>query len=174
MKLSKKQLVEKNQLVEMILNEVLTSLSSKIREMVANEIDIERKRVRKQLLEEFRDRLKKPLTESARHAQQPAHFPAQKKRIDTGDRMINNILEDVESDMETMVPEFKFEAEHTVRDVVNETTKRPSPSAAGLWKPSEGEAYNFDPLKMDPTQIDWSNMVDALEARSSALPGDQK
>ena len=175
----------KQQIIEAVINEIMKGVSTRIREIVREEVDIERKRVRKQLLEELREQFDSPQQVSRPTQSRPdpmthGHPPAPKKtRIDTGDNTINAILEGIQTDMEDMVPEMKFAAESTVGDVSKQMVleHRTTPSSeyrgTGLWKPDAGEAYDFDPKRMDPSQIDWSNMVDALENKT-ALPGDRK
>jgi hypothetical protein len=170
--------VNRKKLVEMISNEILVSLNSKIREIVAQEIDIERKRIRKQLFEEFRPLLKKKTVHPVTHLAPPSLPP--RVKIDTGDRTINSILEDVKSDMELETPSFHlepegksmFQPETTIKDVskkmINEHRKT---ETGGIWKPEPGEAINFDPQRMDPTKIDWSSMVDALDERAAKSTG---
>lgn len=168
--------MNKQQLVESIISEIMKGVSRQIREMVREEIDIERKRLRKQLLEEFRQ----PLEES----RQPSHRDADysppprptRKKIDTGDHVINSILDDIQTDMNGMAPDIRFQPEATISDVsghrqpMTETRRAPG---GPLWKPESGEGFNFNPLTMDPAQIDWSSMVEALDQKK-ALPGDRK
>lgn len=171
--------MNKQEIIELVIEEILKGVSTRIREIVREEVDIERKRIRKQLLEEFRGEERR--TPTKEHITQPAArtdlFPKKKVKIDTGDREINSILESIQTDMIDMAPEMKFEPETTFEDAsqqrVTETKKIQESTKTGLYRPPQGEAYNFDPATMDPSQMDWTPMVDALE-NQTALPGDRK
>jgi len=162
--------MSRQQIVESVIEEIMKGVSTRIREIVREEIDIERKRVRKQLLEEFREKLSHP-TQVAQNRPAP---PKKKLSIDTGDRLINSILEEVQTDMVEMGPDMRFEPETSIDEVSHQMlSENRRTNNGGLWKPaSKNEAYNFDPLKMDPSMIDWSNMVDALEDQNK-LPGEK-
>ena len=160
--------ISKQQLVETIISEIMKGVSAQVRTIIREEIDIERVRLRKQLLEEFRDHQGTALRPM------PAPTPSSKRKtsIDTGDHAINSILESIRSDMEDAAPEMRFEPQQTVETVSHQMINEQRRTSTGeLWKPPDGEGYDFDPLKMDPSQIDWSNMVDALDKKGNHLPG---
>jgi len=159
----------KQQLIETITSEIIKNVSTKIREIVREEIDIETKRLRKKLLEEFRG-------DSNGAYQQPIaspSFPLKKTKIDTGDRAINSILEEIQSGIDGMAPDIKFAPETTIADIsktqkITENHQIVNQNS-GLYKPPPGEGYNFDPRTMEPSQIDWGPMIDALEAKTPGV-----
>lgn len=171
--------VSKKQLVDSIIDEVMKGISTRVREIIREEFDIESRRFKKRLLEEIRAQDDdepdiSAVYEPRQKKSQPVRKPV--KKIDTGDQAVNAILEDVQADMESMMPELTFMADTNVQDVSQKMVTEhheAAPEHGKLWKPAKGEAYNFDPRSMDPAMINWEHMVDALDNRD-ALPGDRK
>ena len=160
--------MNKQQLIETVISEILKGVSTRIREIVREEVDIGHRRIRKQLLEEFRrNGHSQPVIAKSSISQK-------KTAIDTGDQTINSILEDISSNMEEdMMPEMKFTPEATIEDVSKQmvTETKTVDSSNKFYKPAEGEAYNFSPLTMDPAKIDWSQFVEKMDEKK--LPGDK-
>lgn len=164
--------MNRQQLIETVISEIMKGVSRQVREIVREELDIEKKRLKRQLLEELsadysditRD------SEVMRELKKQLPSPPQKK-IDTGDQTINSILEEVRTDMEDMVPEMRFIPETTISDVTKNRTNRPvQPQQITEW--NEDTAHKFNPAIHDPSQIDFSNIVEALE-KTDRLPGER-
>lgn len=183
--------INKKQLVEVLSREIFNNVSRQIRELVREEIDIERRRLRRQLLEEFQSEprpvVQRPPAPVQRPVQRPPHLikplvtkPAKARgTIDTGDPTINSFLDEIKIEKGDMSvfggdPSAMFredESQHVIepsssfREAAHQGALNEQRKHSNLWKPAPGEAYNFDPTSMDPTKIDWTQFMDALEER---------
>jgi hypothetical protein len=156
--------INRRQVVETITNEIMKSISLQIREIIREEYALEGKKIRKQLLEEFGSNDRRP----QQSTQQQFLPPMQRKtKIDTGDRVLNSILDEIKIDEEVDQP-INFTSKTNIQ-AITEEIKKPK-SQTSLYQPQPGEGYNFDPRTMDPSQIDWTTMVDKLEERNNPLP----
>jgi len=159
-----------NALADLIMKEI----SSQIREIIREEFDIESKRLKKQLLESFNNTkisTKVPAQKQQVHiVKQKAPHLIEKKKIDTGNDLINEIMDEipVEEKVENALEGIDFSPTTTFQEAtkqsINET--RRMNSGREVWKPEPGEAINFDPNTMDPTKIDWGEFVDEVDKRA--------
>lgn len=151
--------ISRQKLVEALSRDILDNVSRKIREIVREEIDIERKRLRRQLLEEFQERVpQKQLLREAPVSRKPFEnvIPREKlappkKKAYTGSREIDEILNNLTPDEEPYPTDTGdgFGAAIVTQDESPEET-----------------IANFDIRRDDPTQLDWSAMMEAVDERA--------
>jgi len=156
--------VSKSQLVEILSREILSNVSRQVREIVREEIDIEKKRLRRQILEEVRESMGSNGNgqSTLREAMAPAKrkpfqnvvpqrnlLPQSPKKY-TGSSEIDSILNEIRVD-----------------DVPDEDS---SDMGDGFGQPrvsqEEVDVANFNPKMHDPSQVDWSAMVEAVDQRA--------
>ena len=158
--------VNTKQLVEVLSREIMKSVSRQIREMVAYEIDIERKRLRKQIMEEVREQLGsgtvlredvRPVGKQRRPFQnvvpQKTLTPKAKRYDLTGNPEVDQILSEIK-------------VEEEVASGLNEVQDMGDGFGQPMVSQEDGDAINFDPKRDDPTQMDWSAMVEAVDQRA--------
>jgi hypothetical protein len=178
--------VKKSQ-IDALANLILKEISTQVREIIREEFDIEAKRLKKQIFEDLKARnviVMKPNREVSKNAiqKQQVHIVrkaphlVEKKKIDTGSDLINDILEDipVEERTESVLNELDLSSgidfspttsfQEATKQSINEAKRMNS--GREVWKPAPGEAINFDPNTMDPTRIDWGDFVDEVDKRA--------
>ena len=161
--------VNKQQLIESLSRAILEQVSTEIRKIVREEIDIERKRLRKQLIEELTPQLRRRVvSETVERTSHPMSRQVVKKvapkfdsskYVDTGDSIINSIMEGIKLD-DGFIDEGSHEAFERAANRQSPKPQKLQEQQGELWKPEEGEGYNFDPTTMDASKIDWSNFID--------------
>jgi len=157
--------INKKIFVESISNEILKNISSKIRFLIREELEISKKLVKKQLLEELQQ-------EFPQKRKYTKHKQEQSSAIDTGNSILNTILEDIKVDEEEPLLQTNFS--NATKIAVHKNKKR-SIVENKLYDEKNGEVYNnFDPITMDASKMDWSNIVDALDKNTNYLPGQEK
>ena len=169
--------MSKQDLVDALLKEIMKEVSLKVREIIREEIEIETKRFRKKLLREVNSlllehRSVKPTLHKTTSANQTLHKLA--KKIETGDSSVDELLQETEGDP-AMLSSMNFgSAANTFQQVVtqiNEERKKPSNGHSDVWKPPPGEAIDFNPITMDPSMIDWSEVVEKTDERAKKSSG---
>jgi hypothetical protein len=163
--------VNKNQLVQLLADQILKEVSIKIKILIREELEVEKQILRKKLLEEFKGSSVASVTKARPKiigTPLVKQTPPSSKKIMTGDTYIDDILSEIKIDQFEPSDENSFESSTPFEQATQKIiTEQRNPNRGELWKPNEGEGYNFDPKTMDPTAIDWSAFVDAVDSRTS-------
>ena len=185
--------VKKSQITA-LSNLILKEISTQIREIIREEFELNTKSFKRQILESLKAKnvvTMKPNREVSKATiQKPVHIVKQspnhlieKKKIDTGSDLINEILDTtpaLEDGPSTIFDETDFSVfdkidfnpttsfQEASKQSINET--RRMNSGNDVYKPAPGEAINFDPNTMDASKIDWGEFVDKVDERVREKP----
>ncbi len=156
--------IDKKLFVKSISDEILRNISSRIRFLIREELEISKKLIKKQLLEELQQ-------EFPKKRKYTKHKQEQSFNIDTGNSILNTILEDINVDEEKPLLSTKFSS---ATKIAVKDNKKKSIIKNKLYEEKDGEIYNnFDPMTMDASAMDWSNIIDALDKNDNYLPGQE-
>ena len=145
--------MNKKELVDQLVKEILNEVAVRVRFMVREEVELNARSTIKKILKEQMNiqPTERILTESPRGSKQ--------KRVETGDPRVDSILESVQiSEEEEMAGAFALPGISSLQE------QAARPAVSHKLKPAE--KVDFNPAVHDPSKLDWSTVVDRIDAKS--------